>query len=193
MCYQVVELYSACKCLYYQHAVDRCASFGRPGHRIQQRTIYVGLWLLKWPLPQEVTSALPVKSVVSDDGLLLVALAAVGSVPVRSLGHLPLLFQNTAFITRAATFTALLLIRGLRPSGLDLEAYPRVDITQRARSLMEAIPSERLAARLSSETGGELAGATEQQNEARALFGSRLFSSPAHAPVTTLDVSFASF
>ncbi|POR34644.1 Uncharacterized protein TPAR_05165 [Tolypocladium paradoxum] len=42
MCYQLVELYSACRCLYYQHAIDRCASYGRPGHGIQQRTIYVG-------------------------------------------------------------------------------------------------------------------------------------------------------
>ncbi|KAH6891350.1 hypothetical protein B0T10DRAFT_560598 [Thelonectria olida] len=40
MCYQLVELYSACRCLYYQHAVDRCASYGR--HEIQQRVIYVG-------------------------------------------------------------------------------------------------------------------------------------------------------
>lgn len=42
MCYQLVELYSACRCLYYQHAVDRCASYGRPGHCVEQRTIYVG-------------------------------------------------------------------------------------------------------------------------------------------------------
>ncbi|KAL8418872.1 hypothetical protein RB594_002176 [Gaeumannomyces avenae] len=42
MCYQLVELYSACKCLYYQHAIDSCASYGRPGHHVQQRTIYVG-------------------------------------------------------------------------------------------------------------------------------------------------------
>ncbi|CRK28379.1 hypothetical protein VD0002_g6524 [Verticillium dahliae] len=42
MCYQLVELYSACRCLYYQHAVDRCAGYGRPGHSIQQRTIFVG-------------------------------------------------------------------------------------------------------------------------------------------------------
>ncbi|KAJ6440338.1 hypothetical protein O9K51_06128 [Purpureocillium lavendulum] len=42
MCYQLVELYSACRCLYYQHAIDRCASYGRRGHGIQQRTIYVG-------------------------------------------------------------------------------------------------------------------------------------------------------
>ncbi|KAH6609512.1 hypothetical protein Trco_002858 [Trichoderma cornu-damae] len=42
MCYQLVELYSACRCLYYQHAIDRCAAYGRPGHNIEQRTIYVG-------------------------------------------------------------------------------------------------------------------------------------------------------
>jgi hypothetical protein len=42
MCYQLVELYSACRCLYYQHAVDRCAAYGRPGHGIQVRTILVG-------------------------------------------------------------------------------------------------------------------------------------------------------
>ncbi|KAK4144317.1 uncharacterized protein C8A04DRAFT_11596 [Dichotomopilus funicola] len=42
MCYQLVERYSACRCLYYQHAVDRCAAYGRPGHGIQLRTILVG-------------------------------------------------------------------------------------------------------------------------------------------------------
>ncbi|PHH86217.1 hypothetical protein CDD83_10567 [Cordyceps sp. RAO-2017] len=42
MCYQVVELYSACRCLYYQHAIDRCAAYGSHNHNIQRRTIYVG-------------------------------------------------------------------------------------------------------------------------------------------------------
>ncbi|XP_044716965.1 uncharacterized protein HRG_09234 [Hirsutella rhossiliensis] len=42
MCYQVVELYSACRCLYYQHAIDRCPSYGGRGHGIQRRVIYVG-------------------------------------------------------------------------------------------------------------------------------------------------------
>ncbi|KAK4191208.1 hypothetical protein QBC35DRAFT_24474 [Podospora australis] len=42
MCYQLVERYSSCRCLYYQHAIDRCASYGRSGHTIQQRTILVG-------------------------------------------------------------------------------------------------------------------------------------------------------
>ncbi|KAJ6788443.1 hypothetical protein PWT90_11227 [Aphanocladium album] len=42
MCYQLVELYSACRCLYYQHAVDRCASYGRRGHSVEKRVIFVG-------------------------------------------------------------------------------------------------------------------------------------------------------
>lgn len=42
MCFQPSELYSACRCLYYQHIIDRCAAFGRPGHPIQNRTILVG-------------------------------------------------------------------------------------------------------------------------------------------------------
>ncbi|KAK3292819.1 uncharacterized protein B0H64DRAFT_402750 [Chaetomium fimeti] len=42
MCHQVVELYNICGCLYYQHAVDRCASYGRPRHGIQRKTIRVG-------------------------------------------------------------------------------------------------------------------------------------------------------
>ncbi|KAM3534288.1 hypothetical protein MY4038_002386 [Beauveria bassiana] len=40
MCYQVVELYAACRCLYYQHAVDRCPSYGH--HGVEKRTIWVG-------------------------------------------------------------------------------------------------------------------------------------------------------
>lgn len=42
MCYLLVERYSACHCLYYQHAVDRCARYGTRGHGITQRTIWVG-------------------------------------------------------------------------------------------------------------------------------------------------------
>ncbi|KFA76987.1 hypothetical protein S40288_09976 [Stachybotrys chartarum IBT 40288] len=42
MCYQLAELYSACQCLYYLHAADRCPAYGQPGHAIQKRTLYVG-------------------------------------------------------------------------------------------------------------------------------------------------------
>ena len=40
MCYQLVEVYSSCQCLYYKHAVDRCGNFGR--HPVTERTIVVG-------------------------------------------------------------------------------------------------------------------------------------------------------
>ncbi|RDA85827.1 hypothetical protein CP532_5767 [Ophiocordyceps camponoti-leonardi (nom. inval.)] len=40
MCFQIVEVYAACKCLYYTHAVDRCPSYGR--HGVERRTVYVG-------------------------------------------------------------------------------------------------------------------------------------------------------
>ncbi|RGP78939.1 transcription factor c2h2 [Fusarium longipes] len=44
MCVQLIELYSACRCLYYTHSIDRCAAFGRPprGCPVQKRTILVG-------------------------------------------------------------------------------------------------------------------------------------------------------
>jgi hypothetical protein len=42
MCYQLIELYSACRCLYFPHPVDRCAAYGRAGHGIQWRTTLVG-------------------------------------------------------------------------------------------------------------------------------------------------------
>ena len=42
MCYQLEELYSACRCVYYQHPADKCVCYGRPGHPIQRRTILVG-------------------------------------------------------------------------------------------------------------------------------------------------------
>lgn len=42
MCFQVTELYNSCRCLYYQHAVDRCPQYGRRGHTIRQQTKYVG-------------------------------------------------------------------------------------------------------------------------------------------------------
>ncbi|KAI0148734.1 hypothetical protein GGR57DRAFT_504851 [Xylariaceae sp. FL1272] len=42
MCYQITEVYSSCRCLYYKHAVDRCAAYGRPGHAVSKKTILVG-------------------------------------------------------------------------------------------------------------------------------------------------------
>lgn len=42
MCLLLIERYSVCQCLYYQHAVDRCPQYGQPGHSVAGRTIWVG-------------------------------------------------------------------------------------------------------------------------------------------------------
>ncbi|CZR53038.1 uncharacterized protein PAC_02916 [Phialocephala subalpina] len=42
MCYLVVERYSVCRCLYYQHSVDMCSAYGTKNHPIQERTVLVG-------------------------------------------------------------------------------------------------------------------------------------------------------
>ncbi|KAF2250610.1 hypothetical protein BU26DRAFT_383629, partial [Trematosphaeria pertusa] len=42
MCFQVVERYSVCRCLYYKHAIDPCAAHGQSGHAAQEKTVLVG-------------------------------------------------------------------------------------------------------------------------------------------------------
>lgn len=42
MCYQVVERYSVCRCLYHKHAIDPCAAHGHRGHMVQEKTVLVG-------------------------------------------------------------------------------------------------------------------------------------------------------
>ncbi|KAF2621163.1 hypothetical protein BU25DRAFT_308050, partial [Macroventuria anomochaeta] len=42
MCYQVVERYSVCRCLYHKHAIDQCEEHGEPSHTTQERTVLVG-------------------------------------------------------------------------------------------------------------------------------------------------------
>ncbi|KAH7394318.1 hypothetical protein BKA66DRAFT_410857 [Pyrenochaeta sp. MPI-SDFR-AT-0127] len=42
MCYQVVERYSVCRCLYHRHAIDPCAAHGQRGHMVQEKTVLVG-------------------------------------------------------------------------------------------------------------------------------------------------------
>lgn len=42
MCYQVVERYSVCRCLYYRHAVDPCSARAQRGHSVQEKTVLVG-------------------------------------------------------------------------------------------------------------------------------------------------------
>ncbi|KAF5845963.1 hypothetical protein GGP41_008450 [Bipolaris sorokiniana] len=49
MCYQVVERYSVCRCLYYKHAIDPCAAHGQRGHMVQEKTVLCSFrfWLRK--------------------------------------------------------------------------------------------------------------------------------------------------
>ncbi|KAL3465165.1 Alpha/Beta hydrolase protein [Aspergillus heterothallicus] len=42
MCYQLVERYSVCGCLYFQHAIDPCTAYGQRGHQVQEKTVLVG-------------------------------------------------------------------------------------------------------------------------------------------------------
>ena len=42
MCYRLVERFSVCGCVYYKHAVDRCAAYNQSGHMIQEKIIPVG-------------------------------------------------------------------------------------------------------------------------------------------------------
>lgn len=42
MCYQVVERYAICHCLYYKHAIDSCSAHGQEGHVVREKTVFVG-------------------------------------------------------------------------------------------------------------------------------------------------------
>ncbi|PYH90377.1 hypothetical protein BO71DRAFT_334612 [Aspergillus ellipticus CBS 707.79] len=42
MCYQLVERFSACRCLYFQHAVDPCEAYRQRGHSVQEKVVLVG-------------------------------------------------------------------------------------------------------------------------------------------------------
>jgi hypothetical protein len=61
MCYQLAEHYAACRCLYYQHAVDRCIGYGRPGHSILKRTILVGYCCFEHEQQRDLLPSAPQK------------------------------------------------------------------------------------------------------------------------------------
>ncbi len=42
MCYQIIERYSVCRCLYYRHSVDPCKAYGQRGHYVQEKIVLVG-------------------------------------------------------------------------------------------------------------------------------------------------------
>ncbi|ROT35307.1 hypothetical protein SODALDRAFT_381483 [Sodiomyces alkalinus F11] len=94
MCYQLVELYSVCRCLHYQHAVDRCAAYGQPGHGVQQRTILVGLACGAHASSDVLP--LPMKCPVFGDGLHFMAPTQITLLSPRGLGNLPPFAQSRA-------------------------------------------------------------------------------------------------
>ncbi|KAH5442688.1 hypothetical protein HBI47_030800 [Parastagonospora nodorum] len=42
MCYQVVEKYSICRCLYHKHTIETCYAYGKRRHPVQEITVLVG-------------------------------------------------------------------------------------------------------------------------------------------------------
>ena len=56
MCYQVVERYSVCNCLYYRHSIDPCRAYGQQGHRVQEKVVLVGYACTDHSLPLEQQS-----------------------------------------------------------------------------------------------------------------------------------------
>ncbi|KAJ5895593.1 hypothetical protein N7495_007284 [Penicillium taxi] len=42
MCFKVVERFSVCKCVYFEHSVDPCSAYGQRGHAVQEKTVLVG-------------------------------------------------------------------------------------------------------------------------------------------------------
>lgn len=42
MCIQLIEVYSVCGCVYYKHAVDRCANYRSRGHHVAVKEVKVG-------------------------------------------------------------------------------------------------------------------------------------------------------
>lgn len=42
MCYQIIERYAVCRCLYHRHSVDPCQRYGQQGHGTTEKTVLVG-------------------------------------------------------------------------------------------------------------------------------------------------------
>ncbi|KAF2839209.1 hypothetical protein M501DRAFT_934349 [Patellaria atrata CBS 101060] len=68
MCYQVVERYSVCRCLYYKHAVDPCQAYGQRGHTVQEKTVLVGYACQLHTSHRPDTHPVPGHGVLPDSG-----------------------------------------------------------------------------------------------------------------------------
>lgn len=94
MCYQVVERYSVCRCLYYKHAIEPCAAFGQRGHVVQEKTVLVGYSCSRHtvqPCSLDVSQDIVDAFVDSDDSL-----SDEGSI-----------FSSVIAVSRATSFIAM--------------------------------------------------------------------------------------
>ncbi|CAG8949961.1 hypothetical protein HYFRA_00004293 [Hymenoscyphus fraxineus] len=66
MCYLVVERYSVCRCIYYQHNVDMCGAHGYCGHSIEERTVLVGYSCERHDESQEKASSMSILPTTTD-------------------------------------------------------------------------------------------------------------------------------
>ncbi|OBT94070.1 hypothetical protein VE01_07086 [Pseudogymnoascus verrucosus] len=104
MCYRLVERYSVCRCVYYEHSIDMCAAANQQGHRIQEKTILVGylLWLRQPRLPPPLAASPPqMMGPVFRSRRGRLALLPPRAVRAQSLGRLPLLLPSST-LQRAA-------------------------------------------------------------------------------------------
>lgn len=42
MCFQLVERYATCRCLYTRHSIDPCKAYGQRGHYPEEKTVFIG-------------------------------------------------------------------------------------------------------------------------------------------------------
>jgi hypothetical protein len=80
----------------------------------------LGLGVLLGQVTQELPRPPPVNRIVFDDGLLLSALTATGTLRIQGLGCLPLLVPSEALGAGPAPFPAVISLCGPRPPDINL-------------------------------------------------------------------------
>ncbi|KAI1350688.1 hypothetical protein F5Y01DRAFT_315543 [Xylaria sp. FL0043] len=116
MCFQVVEVYAVCRCLYYQHAVDRCAAYGRPGHEVSRKTIPVGYACSVHSQSSSYGAyAASMKCLVFGNGLPFVPNFSIDYFQIRTLGLVPLFVSTPAnyFLVVAPAISVISFASGL--------------------------------------------------------------------------------
>ena len=102
-----------------------------------------GFGLPQQPFAQELDRpALSVKRAVFEDGLLLVALAATGTIRLWAMGHLSLLFPDEAIGPDAIPVPALPLVCRPRPADFEVRTA-MTPVPHDKRYGRKHIPSER--------------------------------------------------